>query len=65
MGSRVEKSVVKVALSSVNCGPLPVMSMAIICPPRASPVRLGGTDSVPPSRSILGPVMSRTGELRL
>ena len=30
VGSRVEKSAVKVARSSVICGPLPVMSMAII-----------------------------------
>ncbi|MEI9901105.1 MAG: hypothetical protein WDN31_14265 [Hyphomicrobium sp.] len=47
----------KVASSSVICGPVPVMSMAIIWPPRARPVRLAGIDSVPLSSSMVGPLI--------
>ena len=65
LGWAVEKSAVKVALSSVMRGPAPVINMAITSPPRASPLRLCGRDSVPLSSSTTGVASRRTGELKL
>ena len=43
---------------------LPVMSMASTSPLRARPVRLGGIESVPLSRSTMGACRMRTGALK-
>ncbi len=41
MASLAEKSAAMLAFSSVMCAPVPVISMAIISPPRASPRSVG------------------------